>query len=197
MDGIMRNMKMLIAAILVLLVAVVVFASVPEKETRSKEASMVVSDSTLIVPGVGAEGVLLGMTLKEIKELKGEPLRVTEKKRWKLFRDVFQLKEIADVPFDMMIEYGYPGITIGLKDCKVQFVIGQSQQRVTISGVSLEKGVSYVIFRMGNEGLHILERTQKSLYMYKSRGVAFFDDGSNDSIDMYAVFNPSDVKDDD
>ncbi len=196
MDKIMRNMKMVIAAILVLFVAVVVFASVPEKETRSKEASRVVSDSTLVVPGVGAEGVVLGMTLKEIKELKGEPRRVTEKKRWKLFRDVFHLKEIADVPFDMMIEYGYPGITVGLKDSKVQFVIGQSQQRVTNSGVSLEKGVSYVIFQMGNEGLHILERTQKSLYMYRNRGVAFFDDGSNDSIDMYAVFNPSDVDDD-
>ncbi len=155
------------------------------------------SDSTLIVPGVGAEGVLLGMTLEEIKELKGEPLRETEKKGWKLFRDVFHLKEIADVPFDMMIEYGYPGIIIGLKNFKVQFVIGKSQQRVIRSGVSLEKGVSYVIFRLGNEGLHILERTQKSLYLYKTRGVAFFDDGSNDSIDMYAVFDPSDIKDDD
>jgi len=179
------------------LMVVVVFASVPEKEKRSEEASRVVYDSTIVVPGVGAEGVLLGMTLEEVKDLKGEPGRVTKKKRWKLFRDVFHLKEITDVPFDMMLVYNHPDVTVGLKDCRVRFVIGQSQQRVTNAGVSLEKGVSYVIFRMGNEGLRILERTQKSLYMYRTRGVAFFDDGSDDSIEMYTVFDPNHVEDDD
>ncbi len=114
-----------------------------------------------------------------------------------LFEDVFKLKEVDDVPFDCMLVYGYPDITVGLKNGKVQFVIGDSRQRVTSSGVSLEKGVQYIIFRMGNEGLHILERTEKSLYMYSTRGIAFFDDGSDDSIEMYAVFMPSDlVKDD-
>lgn len=187
----------LIGIIAVTLLALDVHGSVPERES-SEDAARVVRDSSLVVPGVGAEGILLGMKVEEVKELKGEPERVTQKKRWMLFEDVFKLKEVDDVPFDSMLVYGYPDVTVGLKSGKVQFVIGQSSQRVTSSGVSLERGVQYLIFRMGNEGLHILERTEKSLYMYSTRGLALFDDGSDDSIEMYAVFKPSDlVREDD
>ena len=73
-------------------------------------------------------------------------------------------------------------------DRYIRAVVVTNAKGVTSDGIHLNKGISLMIFTYGNSGLVVKKRDKHVLYCYPERGIAFFDDGDNDSIDMTAVF---------
>jgi hypothetical protein len=108
----------------------------------------------------------------------------------RLFAAVFKESLDSDVLFDEFFHYRQKEITVFCMNRILVAVISANSSLYLENGESLRRGLDYVLYVYGNEGLSVVKKDSHSLYLYAERGVAFFDDGSDGFIDMVAIFSP-------
>ena len=146
-------------------------------------------DESLIVPGSGAENIILGDTVSEVRARKGAPEKTALfNNDHELFRDIFGISSPAEVSYRKIFHYSIMGIMVFFSNDRVTAVAGLNTFRVTSDSASLQNGVDSFIFNYGNRDLTVLKKGSHTLYLYRKQGIAVIDDGNNDTIDMYLVF---------
>ncbi len=149
------------------------------------------TDESLIVPGRGAENILLRDDAAELITIKGNPDRIAQfRTKRELFKDVFKIDSPVKVYFDKIYYYPLKRLTIFIHNRKISSVIGMNNYRITIDSVNLSNGTEYFIFNYGNAGVKILSRKNNKIYIYVHLGIAIIDDKNDDIIDMYVIFQP-------
>jgi hypothetical protein len=145
---------------------------------------------SVLVPGISAGSVVLNSTVDSVlKAFSGEAYRkVLLRGPQGLFRQVFSLDMQFDIPFNEIYSFQERSLAVFCMDRYIRAVVVTNAKSVTSDGIHLNKGISLLIFTYGNSGLVVKKRDKHVLYCYPERGIAFFDDGGNDSIDMTAVF---------
>lgn len=151
---------------------------------------MVIQDESLIVPGVGAERIILGGTTAQLEKwYAGDTFKnVVKDTSADVFRDVFKVKCGYSVPFNEIRYYTKNKASVFLLNLRVTAVAGNSNERVTSDSIELEKGVEYFIYSYGNKALKRIRDGNSSMYIYPDEGIAVFDDDNDDDIDLYLVF---------
>jgi hypothetical protein len=149
-------------------------------------------DDSLIVPGAGAENIILGDTVSEVQARKGAPEKTALfNDDRELFRDIFGIASPAKVPYRKIFHYSIMGFMVFFSNDRVTAVAGLNTFRVTSDSASLQNGVDSFIFNYGNRDLTVLKKGSHALYLYRKQGIAVIDDGNNDTVDMYLVFPSS------
>jgi hypothetical protein len=147
------------------------------------------TDPSLIVPGVGAESIVLGEEYGAVLSRMGPPQRSARfPSRKDLFLDVYKQKSPLEIRFDRILYYDVKKVVVFLTAGRVYAIAGLDRHRVTVDAVNLDSGLNYFIFRYGNEGLHRAVRGNSRCYIYEQEGIAVMDDGEDNIIDMYVVF---------
>lgn len=149
------------------------------------------NDNTLIVPGTGAENILLKQQADEILTIKGYPEKISEfKEKKELFKDVFKANNSIKINFDKIFYYDFQKAIFFLDSNIVTAIAGLNSRKITIDSIDLTRGVEFFIFNYGNRNLQILKKdngSKDTIYLY-GRGIALVDDRGDDKIDMYIVF---------
>lgn len=147
------------------------------------------NDPSLVAPGFGSEGVVLGETVNSLVRDRGRPDRVAQPGGMRdLFREVFGQATGPSIRFDRVYHYTYGRFSVFLLGEQVVAVAGYERVRVTTDAVNLAAGVESFIFNYGNEGLERLAKRKNVMYVYRDIGIAVADDGGDDSIDLVLVF---------
>ena len=149
------------------------------------------NDSTLIVPGRGAEKLMIDDTLARVMDVYGHPGRVARFKEKKdLFKDVFRVSGEIRVSYNKILYYENQGVIVLLLENAVCAIIGLNNFRITSEAVNLRQGAEYFIFIYGNIGLTKLKKGNNTIYMYREMGIILVDDHNDDSINMYVLVKP-------
>lgn len=148
------------------------------------------SDRTLIVPGLGAEKILLGEDAQRILAVMGYPERIARfKKTQELFKHILNIKTSPNIYFTKIYYYKSSGIILFLNKKKVTSIVGLNNFRITSESVNLQNGAEYFIFNYGNKNLTTIRKKKNILYLYPQQGIAIVDDKNDDTINMYIIFN--------
>lgn len=151
---------------------------------------MIRADESLVVPGRGAERVVLNDSVDALLSGRGYPDRISEFKGGKeLFQEVFRVGAPLKISFDKIYYYETKGLIVFIHAANVAAVAGlRRDNRVTFEGVGLGQGIDYFLFRYGNRGLKIIKKETDRIYIYPGLGIALIDDKSDDAIDMFLIF---------
>ncbi len=153
----------------------------------------ILKDDAMIIPGRGAEKILLYEDINIVIERYGKfkfkyskPEKISE-----LFKDIFKIDGKIHIYFDGIYYNDEKKFTVFVFQRKIIAIAGFNMNRTTGESVQFGKGVDNFIFSYDNMGLTIMENAGNKIYIYPDRGLAIVDDDSNDSIDMYLVFTSS------
>ena len=149
---------------------------------------MVIKDESLIVPGVGAGGLVLDMPTNDVVVIKGAPLTTTKKGTSDFMNDVLKVHSEVSLPFNYLYVYNNSNIIIGFENNLVSFIVVWQANGVLIEGIPLSKGIAVIVFHYGNQGLSVIDQDKATLFIYPYRGIAFIDDNKDESIDAIMIF---------
>lgn len=148
------------------------------------------SDRALVVPGKGANSIIINESAAIITKRLNTGLKIiNQKKPLLLFKHIFKIKPPFDIEFNSLAYYKNDTIII-FQNNKVISIIIFNSKRITTDMVELQKGIDSVLFHYGNSNMIKIVNGSHSLYIYKKMGIAFFDDKSDNTIDMTMVFEP-------
>lgn len=165
---------------------ILIFANTVNTDLKVK----IKSDETLIIPGFGAENILLDDASDEIISLKGYPDRVCEfEKAKEFFKDIYNLESPQKIFFNKIFHFIDINLIILIHENVVSAIIGLSSSRITVDFVNLSKGVEHFLFTYGNKDLNVLTKNDNKFFIYSKLGFAVADDKSDDVIDMYLIFS--------
>jgi len=169
---------------------IIISVIIGQEEPDIKLFERIKADAGLIVPGVGAERVVLGDNISDvIKSYRGEKCRISKPaKTTDVFKEIFRVESDFRLDFEEM-HYFEGRAMILFKNREVSSIIG-FRKRVTIDAVDLSRGVEYFILHYGNSGLKTITRGDSRIYLYQKTGMAIVDDNADDQIDMYIIFPP-------
>lgn len=170
----------------VLCAVLVAAAGMPPAEEL---ALRIKNDPSLVAPGFGAEGVVLGERISSLLRDRGRPDRVAAPgSAQHLFGAIFGYDAGPRIGFDRIFHYAYGRFSVFLRGDQVVAVACYDRARVTTDAVNLAAGAESFIFNYGNSGLERLARRSSTMYVYPNLGIAVADDGNDDSIDLVLVF---------
>ncbi|MDY6934702.1 MAG: hypothetical protein SVZ03_10865 [Spirochaetota bacterium] len=156
---------------------------------NSSPVDRIRANNILVVPGKGAESILLGDGVDEVLFVKGHPDRVVEIGGIKdLLKDIFRLVSDIRICYDRIYYFETKGLIVFIEKGVVVAIAGLNNNRVTNDSVSLAKGADYFLFSYGNKDLNVLVNGDNRLYLYPKLGIAVADDKCDDIVDMYIVF---------
>lgn len=157
----------------------------------------ILSDPSLVAPGHGAEGVMLGEEIDKVLRRHGrDRFRVSRPPMHReLFKDVFDIDSSVKIVFDSLYLCEEKRMALCVLNMRVGAVIGLNGDRITVEGVDFKKGINNFIYHYGNRNLVQLQSGSNGIYLYRHLGIGAIDDGLNDSVDLYVIF-PPDGKDD-
>jgi hypothetical protein len=163
---------------------------------QSISQEKIIGDSTIIVPGRGSNGIVIGEDIDDVVMRFGKskfkisrPNQVSE-----LFKDVFKMRGNTRIYFDAMYYNEEKKCAVCVFKGRVDAVIGFDGSYTTSDAVNLQRGINNFIFNYGNRNLKLLRQGGNAIYVYPEHGIAVIDDGDNDTIDLYIVFSPSEKK---
>jgi len=153
-------------------------------------------DSSLIIPGKGSERIMLGDSISSAQKfLSANSYTLSVYKNTKdIFNDIFQIKTAEKIFFDKIYHYTSSGVILFTCKKTVSAIAGLQNRKVTSDAVGIADGSDNFIFNYGNSGLEIKNRGRHVVYVYRSLGIAIFDDNNDNSIDMYLIFPPTGSK---
>ncbi|MCP4136142.1 MAG: hypothetical protein GY754_34545 [bacterium] len=172
-----RNTLIIIIALLS-----VAFTGIPKERIRA--------DSTLIVPGVGAEKIILDDPIGTVLHtFHNDEYALTRPDAAKeLFTDIIGIKAGIHIEFDKIYYYNLQKIIIFCRNNKVSAIAGMNRDRITIDMVNIKKGVESFVFNYGNKDLSMVKEGNNKIYLYTARGIAIIDDKDDDIIDMFIIY---------
>ncbi len=147
-------------------------------------------DESFVVPGLGAEKVLLDEDISRVTpRFARNSFKVSKPNRIiELFKDIFNLSTKVPIYFDAIYHNGEKKFSLFVFQNKVTAILGMNTNRITFDFVGLESGVRSFIFHYGNKDLNSVKNESHGIYYYPSKGIAVVDDNLNDNIDMYLIF---------
>ncbi len=150
----------------------------------------IVRDSTLIAPGIGAEGILINEDIDEVfKRIGRRKFRISKPRTTgELFGNVLKVHSKSKIYFEALYCHEENKYIACVFHGKVVALIGLHNNRVTLDSVNLRSGVNSFIYNYGNKNCFLVKRDSNAIYIYPERGIAVADDEMNDSIDLYIVF---------
>ena len=170
----------------------VIAALIFSVQSGSDISKSVLSDISLIVPGIGAEKTLLNEKAQNIVSRKGYPDSIADfPAKKELFYDIFNVKSSNKVFYNKIYYYRSKSLIVFILNQEISAIAGLSNNRITMDFVDLSNGVEYFIFRYGNSGFREIVRKRDKMYIYSQFGIALVDDRSDDIIDMYIIFMPN------
>jgi len=138
-------------------------------------------DKNIIVPGETAEGFNLG------EHIEKDSFKVYESRRNNI-ADILELDNFSDLKFDSMVIARNVSVLFINKGVITAIAGLNADRRVTSGAVLLSRGIDNFILNYGNSGLLIIRTGNHSVYIYKSLGIAVFDDNNDNTINMYLIF---------
>lgn len=169
---------------------VIVFSCILFADDTPDLQKNIIQDRSLIVGGLGAEKITLGMTEGSIlKTYSMSDYTVSRPGKSDFFKQVLKIETDIKVSFDRILYFAAEKFAVFTYNGRVCAITGFTVNRVTPEGVSLDRGADYFIFSYGNKGLKVLKKGRNILYLYSSMGICIADDDADDDVDMYAVFN--------
>ncbi len=166
------------------LVALCAFAA-PAQDISSRLRD----DETLVVPGKGAEKLLLADGADVVIGTLGTPERIARFDRaGDLFENVYSMRVDLKIPYDLVYYYQSKKCVVFIHGGKVSAIAGFSGGRITDLPADLSRGVERFILGYGNDGMAVKEKGHHRAYIFGKAGIAVFDDGADGSIDMFLVF---------
>lgn len=177
--------------LIMVLVYCMTFTGINAQINQSQLHSRVIKDETLIAPGIGASSTVIDMPEQEVLLIKGNPFEKTQKVQHDFFKDVLKIQSEIMLPFNYLYTYRNPLTIIGLYTGRVSFIIVWGSHGVLIDGLRISKGIMAIVFNYGNEGMRILKDADGSIYMYPTKGIAFIDEKSDDTVDGVIIFKGS------
>lgn len=152
----------------------------------------ILSDPTLVAPGQGAEGVILGEEIDQVLRRHGrERFRASRPPMHReLFKDVFDIDSSVKIVFDSLYLCEEKRMTLCVLNMRVSAVIGFNGDRTTSDGVDFKRGITHFVYHYGNRNLIQLQSGNNGIYLYRHLGIGAIDDGLNDSVDLYIIFHP-------
>ncbi len=164
---------------------------ITQAQTGEKDIDKLIrKDRKLVVPGRGGEGVLIGEETSAAQgRLSGDNFTLSRFRiELDLYRDILKVESPHRIPFDRILFYpDLDTVLLSRKGC-VNGIIGLNSMRITSDSVNLDKGLEYIIFNYGSESLVTLKKRKGTIYIYLNSGIAFIDDNSDNSLDMYILF---------
>ena len=150
-------------------------------------------DDHLIVPGFGAENILLGENVGELsKQYKKDNYRIVKPDgENNLLQHVFKTSFRKKIMFDEMYYFEGRKIIIMIREKIVVSVLSMNRQRVTIDSVDLHLGVENFIKAYKKNKFKKYLSNDNVLYNCRELGIGIVDDGNDDVVDMYYVFYPN------
>jgi len=153
----------------------------------------IIRDETMIVPGLGSNGIVIGEDIKTVTRRFGKqrfriskPNHVSE-----LFKNVFKISSDTKIYFDTIYYNDEQKCAACIFQGNVIAVIGFDTNRITIDAVNLQSGTNNFIFNYGNKNMKVLRSGPNGIYLYHDKGIAIVDDDMNDSIDLFIIFFPA------
>lgn len=160
--------------------------------SRNLRKEKILLDVSLIDPGFGSEGIMVGEDINAVIMRFGKsrfkiskPARENE-----LFAHVFRIAGPVKINFDAIYNNEERTCAVCVFRKKVVAIIGFDSGRTTTDQVALQNGAENFIFNYGNRGLRELGGGLNKMYVYPELGIAVIDDDADDTIDLYFVFNP-------
>lgn len=150
----------------------------------------IIKNRRVVYPGAGSEGIVLNESTDSAmrrNNLKNYSISKTMG-REELFKSVFKIESPLPIRFDSLIYVKDINIIIVNYNNKVNAIIGLDPRRITVDSVDLAKGIDYLIFNYGNDGLIKLQKKENVFYLYPKQGLCLADDHNDGSIDFYIVF---------
>lgn len=157
---------------------------------EAKPYDRIIRDTTLVGPGLGAEGILLNEDIEAVLKRFGRTRFKLSKPRHpeELFANVFKINSRKKIYFEAMFYNEENKFSACVFNNRVIAIIGFDHNRVTTDSVNLRSGINSFVYYYGNRNLKVLKADSNGLYLYPELGIGVADDGMNDSIDLYVVF---------
>ncbi len=149
-------------------------------------------DDTLIAPGLGAEGIILGDYTANLISVKGYPSRIAQfKTNREVFEDVFRQKGPVKIYFQKIYYYEKNRFMLFIGENRVAAIAGMNNYRITSDAINLGNGLDYFVFSYGNSGAVTLKKGKNRLIVYPYSGIALADDNGDNKIELYLIFPPA------
>ncbi len=159
-------------------------------ELESIPYDRLLHDSTLIAPGIGAEGILINEDVDDVlKRIGRKKYRISKPRTTgELFGNVLKVHNKSKIYFEALYYHEENKYTACVFHGKVVALIGLDSNRVTLDSVNLRSGLNHFLYSYGNKNCFLFKSDSNAIYIYPEKGIAVADDGMNDSIDLYIVF---------
>ncbi len=174
-----------------LCVILVFIQVITQAQTGERDIDKLIrEDRKLVVPGRGGEGVLIGEeTSAAGGRLSGNNFSLSRFRiELDLYRDILKVESPHRIFFDRILYYPDLDTILLSRKGRVNGIVGLNRMRITSDAVSLDKGLEYILFSYGSENLVTLKKKKGTIYIYLKSGIAFIDDNSDNSLDMYILF---------
>jgi len=148
-------------------------------------------DEYLIVPGVGAESVILQDKKFDIRSILGqEKYTISQTQRlFDIFIDVLGVKGLPSVSFNCIYFVENKSVMYFIENDHVVAIAGLRCNRVTIDLVELHRGVRHVLSRYNQTRMVKNEIKGNVIFVFPEIGFAIADDNNDNVIDFYIVFS--------
>ena len=148
------------------------------------------TDETIIVPGIGAEKIVIGENIATAYKVLNENKYKLSKfrKQKELFKEIFKIESNVKIYYDKIHYFNLKKVIIFSREGIITAIIGLRINRVTEESVSLDRGIDYFIFNYGNENIRQFSNDRGKIYISKKMGIALFDDNDNNKISMFLIF---------
>lgn len=150
----------------------------------------VIRDDQLIVPGFGAEQVLLGKDFSEItKQFKKDNYKIVQPPtKNNLLKHVFKTSIFNNIYFDRMYFFEKRGFVVLTQNQKVVALLSMNVQRVTIDSVDLHLGIKNFLDAYQKYNFKKNKLGNNTIYNSNRLGMGVVDDGNDNLLDMYYIF---------
>jgi|GEM_PF-2687633 len=134
--------------------------------------------------------VKIDMPLSDaFRELKNPVLKeLKEKDRENFFAKILQLPEAGMLHYNSLFYCPELNIVLLVANGKVSGLAVTAEEGMLEGVVDVKRGIEPVLVFYGKAGMTIVKKNEHRVYVYKERGIMFFDDNSNGSVDMIIIW---------
>lgn len=147
-------------------------------------------DEYLIVPGLGAESIIVNDKESDVRSKIGKEKYTISRiiGSSDIFMDIFGIKGFPSIVFNNIYFIEKIGVTYFMLNDTVVAIAGLRNNRVTIDSVELYRGVKYVLNHYNQTPTIKKEIQGNVIIIFPEIRFAIGDDDGNDSIDFYLVY---------
>ena len=166
--------------IIILLFPLVVYG----QDAIKNQYEIINNNTRVIVPGIGAEGVLLGDKEGDvIRKYKATDISIIRTEKKDFFSDVLRINAPCQVYFNKIIKIANANIACFMYNGSVCVITGSNNDRVVLNNISIINGIDYFIYSFGNKGISKFQSGKNHLLLYAEKGICIADDDNDNDND--------------